>query len=396
MAAAGAVSMFTEADLTEDDNDDDDDNEKVSNNNNEDIDRDEDEPMDDSSATEMEMEEEEDEGDDGIGESATADQMKEDGDGDGDDDDLWRLREMGDTILFADRPNNNKNKNDDPMMIGPPWRRFTAASVDKIRLPGVVVVQRAFDAAAATVLQAILSGHKDDDEEDAAPHKLSSPSAALSSDQLESWRKHLPAEFAKDDGHHHGSTTTTLSDLRIAALEHVWVARGESVGGTTTIAATTTVGGGHAGKKTFAAASATTPTTAATAAASPTTTSTTTIRQFTRNTPASTAASLDARLHHGRAVLAAAANLVVSALTPGYNNGDGKIDALYGLTKDNRGNDDDDDEDSSSGGAAANNRMVHNWNAVVVEAQTHADRCLAVTANAIRRSTQRREYRMNY
>jgi hypothetical protein len=243
-------------------------------------------------------------------------------------------------------------------------------------------------------LQAILSGHKDDDEEDAAPHKLSSPSAALSSDQLESWRKHLPAEFAKDDGHHHGSTTTTLSDLRIAALEHVWVARGESVGGTTTIAATTTVGGGHAGKKTFAAASATTPTTAATAAASPTTTSTTTIRQFTRNTPASTAASLDARLHHGRAVLAAAANLVVSALTPGYNNGDGKIDALYGLTKDNRGNDDDDDEDSSSGGAAANNRMVHNWNAVVVEAQTHADRCLAVTANAIRRSTQRREYRI--
>jgi hypothetical protein len=110
---------------------------------------------------------------------------------------------------------------------------------------------------------------------------------------------------------------------------------------------------------------------------------TSTIRQFTRNTPASTAASLDARLHHGRAVLAAAANLVVSALTPPGDTDD-TIDALYGLR---RAADNDDDHDAAAG-------LVHNWGAVVLEAQTHADRCLAVTANAIRRSTQRMEYRI--
>jgi hypothetical protein len=156
------VAMFAEADLTEGDDD-------------------EDEVMDDSSATEMEEDEEEEEEVELVG--AVVNDRNTDDDDDDDDND-WRLREMGDTILFADRP-----QNDHPTVLGggPPWRRFTPAAVDKIRLPGVIVVQRAFDAAATAVLRAIRSSvtknHTGAGEEEDAQH-LSSPAGPE-----ESWLK---------------------------------------------------------------------------------------------------------------------------------------------------------------------------------------------------------------
>lgn len=98
--------------------------------------------------------------------------------------------------------------------------------------------------------------------------------------------------------------------------------------------------------------------------------------KFTRNTPASSAAALDARLTSSRAILCTAANVAFSLLAP----------PLQGLNLEmadipqNPSN-----EDSKS--------SVSNMGAVIVEAQTMGKRIAAVATNAARRAARRYQYR---
>ena len=99
--------------------------------------------------------------------------------------------------------------------------------------------------------------------------------------------------------------------------------------------------------------------------------------KFTRNTPASSAAALDFRFNSSRAILCAAGNIVFEALTPSCDeNGADKneIDVLDVPQK-------------------HNTKSNVNMGAVVVEAQTLAQRTLAVVENALRRAHLRYQYR---
>jgi hypothetical protein len=100
--------------------------------------------------------------------------------------------------------------------------------------------------------------------------------------------------------------------------------------------------------------------------------------KFTRNTPASSAAALDARLTSSRAILCTAANVAFEALTP----------PLPGLEVDVA-----DVPQNPNRSPAESKSTVSNMGAVVVEAQTLGQRIEAVAESAARRSARRYQYR---
>lgn len=183
-----------------------------------------------------------------------------------------------------------------------PWKRFTAMTT-KILVRNPEIIQQTFNAAAMTVVQALSN-----------PTTLSQENDQMKDTSSSEWRKDLPTELL--------SSNRPLSDTRIAALESVISNR-------------------------------------------ETTTKKTTVRQFTRNTPASTAASLDARLSSTKQMLVCTANLLFSHLTIGK-----PLDPMYGVVE------------------KAKLEAV-----VVNEAKTHADSCRIIVESAIKRSEQRMEYR---
>lgn len=122
--------------------------------------------------------------------------------------------------------------------------------------------------------------------------------------------------------------------------------------------------------------------------------------KFTRNTPASSAAALDFRFNSSRAILCAAGNLAFDALTP---TGDHAMDVLdvpqnpsVGQTKMVHaavaGAVTDTAVVSNSSNSNSNTNAV-NMGAVVVEAQTLAQRTISVAQNAVHRSAMRYKYR---
>jgi hypothetical protein len=103
--------------------------------------------------------------------------------------------------------------------------------------------------------------------------------------------------------------------------------------------------------------------------------------KFTRNTPASSAAALDARLTSSRAILCTAANATFEALTP----------PLPGLDVDVA--DVPQNPNKVSADESSTSATVNNMGAVVVEAQTLGQRIEAVAENAAQRSNRRYQYR---
>jgi len=101
--------------------------------------------------------------------------------------------------------------------------------------------------------------------------------------------------------------------------------------------------------------------------------------KFTRNTPASSAAALDFRFNNSRAVLCATGNIVFDALTPPSGETAEPIDVSSVP------------QNPSSSGDSGSSSV--NMGAVVVEAQTIAQRTIAVVDNAVRRSGSRFQYR---
>eukprot|EP00934_Nitzschia_sp_Nitz4_P002463 Nitzschia sp. Nitz4//scaffold119_size111653//105250//109419//NITZ4_004214-RA/size111653-augustus-gene-0.231-mRNA-1//-1//CDS//3329533908//2453//frame0 len=100
--------------------------------------------------------------------------------------------------------------------------------------------------------------------------------------------------------------------------------------------------------------------------------------KFTRNTPASSAAALDARLTSSRAILCTAANVVFEVLTPTLE-GCPPIEVAKVPQNPNNPN--------------PNSGSVSNMGAVVVEAQTLGQRIESVAISAARRSSRRYQYR---
>lgn len=104
--------------------------------------------------------------------------------------------------------------------------------------------------------------------------------------------------------------------------------------------------------------------------------------KFTRNTPASSAAALDARLTSSRAILCTAANVTFEALTPPLPGLDVDIaDVPQNPSK------------ASADELSSASATVSNMGAVVVEAQTLGQRIEAVAENAAQRSNRRYRYR---
>ena len=100
--------------------------------------------------------------------------------------------------------------------------------------------------------------------------------------------------------------------------------------------------------------------------------------KFTRNTPASSAAALDARLTSSRAILCTAANVAFDSLTP----------ELPGLEVDIA-----DVPQNPNRTEGASKSKVTNMAAVVVEAQTLGQRIESIAKNAARRCARRYQYR---
>jgi hypothetical protein len=105
--------------------------------------------------------------------------------------------------------------------------------------------------------------------------------------------------------------------------------------------------------------------------------------KFTRNTPASSASALDARLTSSRAILCTAANVAFEALTP----------PLPGLEVDVSDVPQNPNRKDGKDGGGATKSTVANMGQVVVEAQTVGQRVESVADNAARRSARRYQYR---
>ncbi|KAL3944614.1 MAG: hypothetical protein SGBAC_001326 [Bacillariaceae sp.] len=119
--------------------------------------------------------------------------------------------------------------------------------------------------------------------------------------------------------------------------------------------------------------------------------------KFTRNTPASSAAALDARLTSSRAILCTAANVTFESLTPPLRGLEVDISDVpqnpntKGDAAEAPGDGDDGASDVAAAPASA--ATVSNMGAVVVEAQTLGQRIEAVAENAAKRSSRRYKYR---
>lgn len=203
----------------------------------------------------------------------------------------------------------------------------------------------------------------------------------------------------------------------------------EAAGSSTTVASTNRnadlnkPGGRDVGGAAHAVATPPTTTSMTTSTPPRTTTSTTTIAappKFTRNTPASSAAALEARLTSSRAILCAAANVTFHALTPPpHGTEEAEVDSnsnnvnataaaadvpqnpnsaagAAGVATAPAAGEEPEGEvpaDTPSKGSAVNSHMVTNMGAVLVEAQTLGQRIEATAANAARRSQRRFRYR---
>ncbi|CAJ1969428.1 unnamed protein product [Cylindrotheca closterium] len=115
--------------------------------------------------------------------------------------------------------------------------------------------------------------------------------------------------------------------------------------------------------------------------------------KFTRNTPASSMAALDARLTSSRAILCTAANVTFESLTPPLEGLEVDISDVpqnpnkAGADKSTHKEDGDDEDDTTDAAT------VSNMGAVVVEAQSLGQRIEAVAENAAKRSSLRYKYR---
>ena len=118
-------------------------------------------------------------------------------------------------------------------------------------------------------------------------------------------------------------------------------------------------------------------------------------RQFTRNTPASSALALDGRFHSSRAIVCVAGNLAFRALTPAHENDDEDVlDVPQNpkKTATDSNNNDNDTSNTNNSGAAEQHTAV-NMGAVLLEAKALSERTVAVAENAVRRAARRSQYR---
>lgn len=119
--------------------------------------------------------------------------------------------------------------------------------------------------------------------------------------------------------------------------------------------------------------------------------------KFTRNTPASSAAALDARLTSSRAILCTAANVTFESLTPPLQGLDVDISDIP--QNPNKGEGETSSTPAPEDGTATHPTTpmdaatVSNMGPVVVEAQTLGQRIEAVAENAAKRSSRRYRYR---
>eukprot|EP00980_Cylindrotheca_fusiformis_P017815 scaffold5631_cov117-Cylindrotheca_fusiformis.AAC.3 len=247
--------------------------------------------------------------------------------------DSWRVRDMAVT-LFSKRPRNDKR---DAAM--PVSNQFDAeTSLARIRRDKSGVVQKAFEAAASTVISS-LEGSEEDTPDHESVNEEDLPGVVLDTKSLEALRA-ASLERAHDN--------KDASKRKLARKQELPL---------TTKAATSSKAKKGPGVK-----KSDTP-------------------KFTRNTPASSAAALDARLTGSRAILCTAANVTFEALTPPLPGLDVDMaDIPQNPSKSTA------DESTTSG-------TVNNMGAVVVEAQTLGQRIEAIAENAAQRSSSRYRYR---
>jgi hypothetical protein len=129
--------------------------------------------------------------------------------------------------------------------------------------------------------------------------------------------------------------------------------------------------------------------------------------KFTRNTPASSAAALDARLQTSRAILCAAGTMVWDSLTPQPSVGSSYSSSVgHGKFSDNDDGEDDEGSDAIPDAAVSSSsslnardlpihlrQSLHNLGAVIVEAQALSTRTTALVETAVQRADWRRIYR---
>lgn len=253
---------------------------------------------------------------------------EEDGEDDEENDDdeeeeeiPWRLRQAADKILEG-RPTVNATKAH--------WKRFTAPTSPQLQVRhGNWAVQQAFEFAASSILNAMRNSDQieSEDEDD--------------NDDDEDWKNDLPQQKPS-------------SADRLAVLQQVWETNHSSNNGTSSTNTNSNNNNNVGSKKEHNQQQQQQPST----------------KKFSRNTPASSASSLDSRLQGSRIMLCGAGNWAISHLTPG---------------PDIRSNILQDVQSSSS--------STMNWGALTLEAQTAGERAVAVALNAVRRARQRYEYR---
>jgi hypothetical protein len=109
--------------------------------------------------------------------------------------------------------------------------------------------------------------------------------------------------------------------------------------------------------------------------------------KFTRNTPASSAASLDQRLNNSRAILCVAGNIVFDRLTPANPSSSPAVPFnVLDVPQNTKST-------AASGKPGDSADSDVNMGAVLIEAQTLAQRTISVVENALLRAKQRYQYR---
>jgi hypothetical protein len=156
-------------------------------------------------------------------------------------------------------------------------------------------------------------------------------------------------------------------------------------------------------KKQGTASTATTSTTTTTSSGSKAAAVSSDGPKFTRNTPASSAAALDFRFNSSRAILCAAGNLAFEALTPPLSGHDVDVLCVPQNPSHKKGNalvttaaaatTLPDATASTATTTTTTSSAAVNMGAVVVEAQTLAQRTISVAQNAVHRSAMRYQYR---
>ena len=257
------------------------------------------------------------------------------------------------------------------------------ASLAYLQLKKRQVIQSAFSAAAATVLDALSKKAKgltegDSDDEDGIHNKEPIPN--------------LPQSLAD-----RAELIRIRDNALTRSLENREFAKKKVVKATTTPIAATS--GDNASVAGSAAASSqvvppsnrkrkaeeVAPDTAVSSSSAPTSSNapdaskdgntsasnkTTTLRKFTRNTPASSAAALDHRFTNSRAILCAAGNIVMAALTPDLPG-----------------------HELEPNDVPQKKKETVNLGAVMVDASVYAERSIAKAENSAKRTRQRYEYR---